>query len=50
MTAALLEATPYDDLGTKLIAAEARVSVGVLYRYFADKEATVGSGTKDRVR
>ncbi|WP_433889280.1 TetR/AcrR family transcriptional regulator [Streptomyces sp. CA-111067] len=37
----LLETTPYDELGTKLIAAEAGVSVGVLYRYFADKEAIV---------
>ena len=42
-TAALLETTSYDDLGTKLIAAEAGVSVGVLYRYFADKEAIVAS-------
>jgi AcrR family transcriptional regulator len=37
----LLETTPYGELGTKLIAAEAGVSVGVLYRYFADKEAIV---------
>ncbi|MFF8729518.1 TetR/AcrR family transcriptional regulator [Streptomyces sp. NPDC015171] len=43
VTAALLETTSYDDLGTKLIAAEAGVSVGVLYRYFADKEAIVAS-------
>lgn len=42
-TAALLETTSYDDLGTKLIAAEAGVSVGVLYRYFADKEAIIAS-------
>ncbi|MFE9024345.1 TetR/AcrR family transcriptional regulator [Streptomyces sp. NPDC007808] len=42
-TASLLETTPYDDLGTKLIAAEAGVSVGALYRYFADKEAIVAS-------
>ncbi|WP_405764567.1 TetR family transcriptional regulator [Streptomyces sp. NBC_00080] len=42
-TASLLETTSYDDLGTKLIAAEAGVSVGVLYRYFADKEAIVAS-------
>jgi AcrR family transcriptional regulator len=41
--ATLLETTPYEDLGTKLIAAEAGVSVGVLYRYFADKEAIVAS-------
>ncbi|MFG2933910.1 TetR/AcrR family transcriptional regulator [Streptomyces achromogenes] len=43
VTASLLETTSYDDLGTKLIAAEAGVSVGVLYRYFADKEAIVAS-------
>lgn len=42
-TATLLETTPYGELGTKLIAAEAGVSVGVLYRYFADKEAIVAS-------
>jgi AcrR family transcriptional regulator len=42
-TATLLERTPYEELGTKLIAAEAGVSVGVLYRYFADKEAIVAS-------
>lgn len=42
-TATLLETTPYEELGTKLIAAEAGVSVGVLYRYFADKEAIVAS-------
>jgi len=41
--ATLLETTPYEDLGTKLIAAEAGVSVGVLYRYFTDKEAIVAS-------
>lgn len=35
----LLDSTPYEDLGTKRIAAEAGVSIGVLYRYFADKEA-----------
>jgi len=40
-TAELLETPPYEELGTKLIAAEAGVSVGVLYRYFADKEAIV---------
>lgn len=43
VTASLLETTSYDDLGTKLIAAEAGVSIGVLYRYFADKEAIVAS-------
>ena len=42
-TATLLETTSYEELGTKLIAAEAGVSVGVLYRYFADKEAIVAS-------
>ncbi|WP_370092734.1 TetR/AcrR family transcriptional regulator [Streptacidiphilus sp. MAP12-20] len=42
-TARLLETTPYDELGTKLIAAEAGVSVGVLYRFFPDKEAIVDS-------
>ncbi|MFJ7046145.1 TetR/AcrR family transcriptional regulator [Streptomyces sp. NPDC101112] len=42
-TATLLETTSYEDLGTKLIAAEAGVSVGVLYRYFGDKEAIVAS-------
>ncbi|WP_405779133.1 TetR/AcrR family transcriptional regulator [Streptomyces sp. NBC_00859] len=42
-TARLLETTSYDELGTKLIAAEAGVSVGVLYRYFADKEAIVAA-------
>jgi AcrR family transcriptional regulator len=42
-TAALLETTTYDELGTKLIAAQAGVSVGALYRYFADKEAIVAS-------
>ncbi|MEV6162768.1 TetR/AcrR family transcriptional regulator [Streptomyces sp. NPDC052052] len=41
--AMLLETTPYEDLGTKLIAAEAGVSIGVLYRYFGDKEAIVAS-------
>ncbi|MFD9004178.1 TetR/AcrR family transcriptional regulator [Streptomyces sp. NPDC059582] len=43
VTASLLETTSYEDLGTKLIAAESGVSVGVLYRYFADKEAIVAS-------
>ncbi|MGW0857844.1 TetR/AcrR family transcriptional regulator [Streptomyces sp. NPDC002690] len=42
-TATLLETASYDELGTKLIAAEAGVSVGVLYRYFTDKEAIVAS-------
>ncbi|MEU6239523.1 TetR/AcrR family transcriptional regulator, partial [Kitasatospora sp. NPDC047058] len=40
-TARLLEERPYDEVGTKLIAAEARVSVGVLYRFFPDKHAIV---------
>ncbi|MER5636712.1 TetR/AcrR family transcriptional regulator [Kitasatospora sp. NPDC002227] len=42
-TAALLENTPYQEIGTKLIAAEAGVSVGILYRYFADREAIVAA-------
>jgi AcrR family transcriptional regulator len=42
-TATLLETTTYDELGTKLIAARSGVSIGVLYRYFADKEAIVAS-------
>ena len=42
-TAKLLESTPFEDLGTKMIAAEAGVSVGVLYRYFSDKEAIIAS-------
>jgi AcrR family transcriptional regulator len=42
-TARLLEQRPYDEIGTKLIAAEAGVSVGILYRFFPDKEAIVAS-------
>ncbi|GAA1274423.1 TetR family transcriptional regulator [Kitasatospora nipponensis] len=40
-TARLLAERPYQEIGTKLIAAEAGVSVGVLYRFFPDKEAIV---------
>ncbi|GAA2144248.1 TetR family transcriptional regulator [Kitasatospora kazusensis] len=43
----LLETRPYAELGTKLIAAEAGVSVGVLYRFFPDKEAIVASLMRD---
>ncbi len=49
-TASLLETTPYDELGTRLIAARAGVSVGVLYRYFADKEAIVASLVREWLR
>lgn len=49
-TATLLETTPYEELGTKRIAAEAGVSVGVLYRYFTDKEAVVASLVRDWLR
>ncbi|MEV0850676.1 TetR/AcrR family transcriptional regulator [Streptomyces sp. NPDC049954] len=38
-TAELLDAHPYEEIGTKLIAERAGVSVGVLYRYFPDKDA-----------
>jgi AcrR family transcriptional regulator len=48
--ATLLETTSYDDLGTKLIAAEAGVSIGVLYRYFPDKEAIVASLVRNWLR
>lgn len=48
--ATLLETTSYDDLGTKLIAAEAGVSIGVLYRYFPDKEAIVASLGREWLR
>lgn len=41
--ARLLDTTPYAALGTKQIAAEAGVSIGVLYRYFTDVEAIVAS-------
>ncbi|MFJ8435938.1 TetR/AcrR family transcriptional regulator [Kitasatospora sp. NPDC094019] len=46
-TARLLEERPYDEVGTKLIAAEAGVSVGVLYRFFPDKHAIVTALTVD---
>ncbi|GAA1990140.1 TetR/AcrR family transcriptional regulator [Kitasatospora viridis] len=38
-TARLLAELPYAELGTKRIAAEAGVSVGMLYRFFPDKHA-----------
>ncbi|MFE9247978.1 TetR/AcrR family transcriptional regulator [Streptomyces sp. NPDC007088] len=38
-TAELLDAQPYEEIGTKGIAERAGVSVGVLYRYFPDKDA-----------
>ena len=38
-SAKLLEEIPYDELGTKLIAEHAGVSVGGLYRFFPDKES-----------
>lgn len=37
----LLQTVRYDELGTTRIAAAAGVSVGVLYRFFPDKEAIV---------
>ncbi|BCJ34606.1 TetR family transcriptional regulator [Actinocatenispora thailandica] len=37
-TATLLAELPYPEIGTKLIAERAGVSVGSLYRYFADKD------------
>jgi AcrR family transcriptional regulator len=46
-TARLLEDRPYDEVGTKLIAAEAGVSIGVLYRFFPDKHAIVSALTVD---
>ncbi|MYS84981.1 TetR/AcrR family transcriptional regulator [Embleya scabrispora] len=49
-TATLLETTSYEELGTKVIAAEAGVSIGVLYRYFADKEAIVADLIRDWLR
>ncbi|WP_035845201.1 TetR/AcrR family transcriptional regulator [Kitasatospora azatica] len=42
-TARLLEEHEYEEIGTKLIAAEAGVSIGVLYRFFPDKHAIVSS-------
>ncbi|MDH6121111.1 AcrR family transcriptional regulator [Kitasatospora sp. GAS204A] len=44
-TARLLEQHDYDEVGTKLIAAEAEVSIGVLYRFFPDKHAIVSTLT-----
>ncbi|MFI9386733.1 TetR/AcrR family transcriptional regulator [Kutzneria sp. NPDC052558] len=46
----LLADTAYEELGTKLIAATAGVSVGVLYRYFPDKEAIVAALVRDWLR
>lgn len=40
-TAELLEELSYDDLGTRLIAERAGVSVGSLYRFFPDKDSIV---------
>jgi AcrR family transcriptional regulator len=40
-TAQLLEELPYDEVGTRLIAERARVSVGSLYRFFPDKDSIV---------
>jgi len=37
----LLEELSYDDLGTRLIAERAGVSVGSLYRFFPDKDSIV---------
>ncbi|GAA2364349.1 TetR family transcriptional regulator [Dactylosporangium salmoneum] len=37
--AALLQEVPFDEIGTRLIAERAEVSVGSLYRFFPDKEA-----------
>ncbi|GAB2728232.1 TetR/AcrR family transcriptional regulator [Kitasatospora kifunensis] len=44
-TARLLQERDYEEVGTKLIAAEAEVSVGVLYRFFPDKQAIVSTLT-----
>ena len=41
VTAELLEELSYDDLGTRLIAERAGVSVGSLYRFFPDKDSIV---------
>jgi AcrR family transcriptional regulator len=38
-TAELLSQLPYDELGTRLIAERAGVSVGSLYRFFPDKDS-----------
>jgi AcrR family transcriptional regulator len=40
-TAELLEELSYDDLGTRLIAERAGVSIGSLYRFFPDKDSIV---------
>lgn len=40
-TAQLLEELSYDEVGTRLIAERAGVSVGSLYRYFPDKDSIV---------
>ncbi|MCC9310607.1 TetR/AcrR family transcriptional regulator [Kitasatospora sp. RB6PN24] len=42
-TARLLERHDHEQIGTKLIAAEAQVSIGVLYRFFPDKHAILSS-------
>ncbi|WP_377268537.1 TetR/AcrR family transcriptional regulator [Peterkaempfera sp. SMS 1(5)a] len=49
-TGRLLEEHPYDEIGTRLIAAEAGVSVGILYRFFPDKEAIVAALARDWLR
>jgi AcrR family transcriptional regulator len=40
-TAELLEELSYEDLGTRLIAERAGISVGSLYRFFPDKDSIV---------
>lgn len=40
-TAQMLEELPYDEVGTRLIAERAGVSVGSLYRFFPDKDSIV---------
>ena len=40
-TAELLEELSYDDLGTRLIAERAGISIGSLYRFFPDKDGIV---------
>jgi AcrR family transcriptional regulator len=40
-TAELLQELSYDEVGTRLIAERARVSVGSLYRFFPDKDSIV---------
>jgi AcrR family transcriptional regulator len=39
--AELLQELPYEQVGTKLIAARAGVAVGSLYRFFVDKQAII---------